>query len=75
MTIRQTTKSDAAICEQDVKRRLRRQAAGLERPPAAEAPRCQDWAEIHFRERSQHMSRPEFLEDNLRVILRFWGAR
>src|SRR5262249_26397482 len=66
-TTRQTTKNDAAVYEQDVRRRLRRQAAGLERPPVAEAPRFQDWAEVHFRERSQHMSRPEFLEDNLRV--------
>jgi integrase len=74
-TTRQTTKNDAAVYEQDVRRRLRRQAAGLERPLVAETPRFQDWAEVHFRERSQHMSRPEFLEDNLRVILRFWGAR
>ena len=28
-----------------------------------------------FRERRPQMTRPEFLEDNLRVILRFWGAR
>jgi integrase len=72
---RQTVRVDATVCEQEVKRRVRRQAAGLEGPPAAEAPRFQDWAEVHFRERCQHMSRPEFLEDNLRVILRFWGAR
>jgi integrase len=74
-TTRQTTKGDALVCEQDVRRRLRRQAAGLEGPSAGQAPRFQDWAEVHFRERTQHMSRPEFLEDNIRVILRFWGAR
>ena len=74
-TTRQTVRSDATSCEQDVKRRIRRQAAGLEGPPPAEAPRFQDWAEVHFHERRQHMTRPEFLEDNLRVILRFWGAR
>jgi integrase len=72
---RQTGRSDAAVCEHEVKRRLRRQAAGLEGPRAVEAPRFQDWAEIHFRERTQHMGRPEFLEHNLRTILRFWGAR
>ena len=66
---------DAILCEQDVKRRVRRQSAGLEAPPAVEAPRFQDWAEVHFRERRPQMTRPEFLEDNLRVILRFWGAR
>ena len=74
-TTRQATKNDAAAYEQDVRRRIRRQAAGLEPPPTVEAPRFQDWAEVHFRERSQHMSRPEFLEDNLRVILRFWGSK
>jgi len=74
-TTRQTLRTDATICEQEVKRRIRRQAAGLEGPPPAEAPRFQDWAEVHFRERCPHMTRPEFLEDNLRVILRFWGAR
>jgi integrase len=74
-TTRQTVKADASICEQEVKRRVRRQSAGLEGPPAAEAPRFQDWAEVHFRERRPQMTRPEFLEDNLRVILRFWGAR
>ena len=74
-TTRQTLRTDATICEQEVKRRIRRQAAGLEGPPPAEAPRFQDWAEVHFRERCPHMTRPEFLEDNLRVVLRFWGAR
>jgi integrase len=74
-TTRQTARGDATVCEQEVRRRLRRQAAGLEGPSAVEAPRFQDWAEIHFRERSQHMARPEFLEHNLRTILRFWGAR
>ena len=72
---RQSVRADAVVCEQEIKRRLRRQAAGLEGPAAAEAPRFQDWAEIHLRERSQHMARPEFLEHNLRTILRFWGAR
>jgi integrase len=72
---RQIARSDAASCEHEVKRRLRRQAAGLEVPRAVEAPRFQDWAEIHFRERRPKMARPEFLEDNLRVILRFWGAK
>jgi hypothetical protein len=72
----QMVRSDAAACEQDTKRHVRRQAAGLE-PPACvvEAPRFQDWAEIHFRERQPQMARPEFLEHNLRTILRFWGAR
>jgi integrase len=72
---RQTVRSDAALVEQDTKRHLRRQCAGLEGPPPADAPRFQDWAEVHYRERCPHMTRPEFLEDNLRVILRFWGAR
>jgi hypothetical protein len=45
-TTRQTLRTDATICEQEVKRRIRRQAAGLEGPPPVEAhgfrtgPRC-----------------------------------
>ena len=73
-TTRQTVKA-VSVCEQEVKRRIRRHSAGLEGPPAAEAPRFQDWAEVDFRERRPQMTRPESLEDNLRVILRFWGAR
>jgi hypothetical protein len=72
---RQVTRADASVCEQEVKRRLRRQAAGIEAPTRPESPRFQDWAEIHFRERSAQISRPDFLEHNLRTVLRFWGAR
>ena len=48
-TTRQTAKGDANVYEQELKRKLRRQAAGLEGPLAAEAPRFQDWAEIDLR--------------------------
>ena len=71
----QITKSDAGQYESDLKRRLRRQRAGLEAPAPVASPRFQDWAEVHFRERAHQVTRPEFLEDNLTVILRFWGAR
>jgi hypothetical protein len=50
-TTRQTVKADALVCEHEVKRRIRRQSAGLEAPSAAVAPRFHDWAEVHFRER------------------------
>ncbi len=72
---RQRTKSDAQAVAERAKSKARRRAAGLEAAPRGPAPRFQDWAEVHFKERSQHMTRPEFLEDNLRVLLRFWGAR
>jgi hypothetical protein len=52
-TTRQRVKADASVCEHEVKRRLRRQSAGPEGPPAAEAPRFQDWAEVHFRGRGR----------------------
>jgi hypothetical protein len=62
-TPRQTVKADASVCPQEVKaRRLRRRSAGLEGPRAAEAPRFQDWAEVHFRERRPQMTQPEFLK-------------
>jgi hypothetical protein len=38
---RQTTRGDANACEQEVKRRVRRQAAGLEGPTRGGAPRFQ----------------------------------
>ena len=72
---RQVIKAAAEQVERDLKRTCRRQLAGLEPPAQVQAPTFQDWAEVHFRERAQHMTRPEFLEDNLRVILRFWGTR
>lgn len=72
---RQRTKSDAQTVAEQEKRQARRRAAGLEAPTLGPAPRFQEWAEVHFGERSQHMTRPEFLEDNLRVILRYWGRR
>jgi hypothetical protein len=56
-------------------RLVRRRLAGLEPPPQALSPRFQDWAEVHYRERSQHMTRSDMLEHHLRVVLRFWGAR
>ena len=72
---RQVVRANAELVERDVKRHLRQRTAGLEPAPQVTAPRFQDWAEIHYRERAQHMTRPEFLEDNLRVVLRFWGER
>lgn len=72
---RQRTKAAAQAVAEQEKSRARRREAGLEAPKRGPAPRFQDWAEIHFKERSQQMTRPEFLEDNLRVLLRFWGRR
>ena len=71
----QVTRSDAEQFERDIKRGLRRQLAGLEAPPAQAAPTFQDWAEVHYRERIRHITRPDFLEHSINVILRFWGTR
>ena len=71
----QVTRSDAEQFERDIKRGLRRQLAGLEAPPAQAAPTFQDWAEIHYRERIRHITRPDFLEHSINVVLRFWGTR
>jgi hypothetical protein len=40
-----------------------------------DTPRFQDWAEVYFKHASKHMTRPERVDDLLRVVLRFWGAR
>jgi hypothetical protein len=58
---RQTVRSDVALVEQEAKRHIRRQSAGLEGPPPYRGARFQDWAEVNYRERCPHMTRPEFL--------------
>lgn len=68
-----TTREAAAAVEAERRRTLRLQAAGL-LPPDAMSPRFSEWAEVHFRQVTPRLSRPEALEAALAVVLRFWGA-
>lgn len=70
----QTRKDLAELFEADLKRKLRERAGGFPVSPE-DTPRFQDWAETYFEHARKQMTRPERVEDLLRVVLRFWGAR
>jgi len=73
----QTTRADALIVESDLKKKLRLQAGGLLPPEPIASPRFQDWAEIYLDHVIQHRKDigQERVQNLLRVVLRFWGAR
>lgn len=69
------TKSEARDAEAELRRRLRRQAAGLEVGGTADSPAIHDWAEVymdHLERRGRSTDAPGFV---LRVVLRFFGRR
>jgi hypothetical protein len=70
----QNRKDLAESFEADLKRRLRERVGGFPVAPE-DTPRFQDWAETYYEDAKRHMSRPKRVEDLLRVVLRFWGAR
>lgn len=69
-----TTLADAQRVEQNLKEKLRRKAAGLELPGPEQTPRFTDWAAVYYTHASTKVTRPERIDDLLRVVLRFWGA-
>lgn len=74
-TTGQMSKRDAEAFEADVKRRVRRLAAGIETERPGEGPRFQDWAEIYYLDAAAKVKAPDRIKDLTRVGLRFWGAR
>lgn len=74
-TTHQTTLAEARAVEADVKSRLRRQAGGVLRPK--DTPRFAEWAGIyyHYVVHDLQLEAPQHVDDTLRVVLRFWGAR
>lgn len=72
-TTHQTNLGDARAFEVDLKARLRRQAGGLLRPE--DTPRFAEWAGVYYEHASPHLRAPQHVDDTLRVVLRFWGAR
>lgn len=73
---RLTELAPAKAFEADLRRALRLQAAGLGAEFLPDTtPRFSDWAEIAFAYLAPRRKRPEALEDELRVVLRFWGGR
>ena len=71
----QLRREDAELVESRLKLRLRQEAYGVAPFDAHRTPRFQDRAEIYYREVSTKVTRPERLEDMVRVVLRFWGAK
>ena len=52
---------------------MRRAWAGI--PREQDAPRFSEWAEVYYTHAAVRLARPGHVEDVLRVVLRFWGAR
>jgi integrase len=75
----QTSRADAELVEADIKKKLRLQAGGLAPPDPEASPRFQQWAEIYLEHvltrLKARIKRPDRIQDLLRVVLRFWGAR
>jgi integrase len=70
-----TTNVQARQVESKKREKLREQAAGLATIDAEESPPIADFAEIYYAHAAKRLGRPERVEDLLRVVLRFWGAR
>lgn len=73
---KQITKADAVEFEDDEKRRIRRQLAGL--PVLSQhTPRFTDWAQVYVKYLTQRgkVRRIDRVQELLRVVLRFWGAK
>lgn len=68
----QTDRALAQKVEDDLKDRIRRQHAGV-----VESPRFTEWAGLYYGYvvKEQRLRRPEAIDDVLRVLLRFCGAR
>ncbi len=70
-----TTKREAQQWEAAEQRKLRERHAGIGQPDRVESPRIQEWAEVYIHHARKTQSRPERIEDLLRVALQFWGRR
>lgn len=74
---KQTRQSDAELVESQIKLKLRQAAGGVAIVGVEDTPRFQKWSEVyadHVRRRTK-ITRPERIDDLIRVALRFWGAR
>lgn len=71
------TKAEAQEYELELRKRLRRRAAGLESAGPEDTPRFTVWAAVTLRyaKTRKHLKRPEQFAINLRMVLGFWGAR
>lgn len=73
----QEHEADARLVESKKKLELRQQRGGI--APPAPAPGFNEWAGVYYgwvtKRRRPPVRRPERIDELLRVVLRFWGAR
>lgn len=72
---KQTTRKDAELFESDLKLKLRREGANI--APRPLSPHFSRWAEVYFDYvvKREKPKRPDSIEHELRVVLRFLGAK
>lgn len=71
----QLLREDAVLVEAGVKLRLRQEAGGVAPFDRERTPTFQDWAEVYAERAAKRLKRPERVDEQLRVILRFWGRK
>lgn len=71
------SRDDAEEAQAIRKRRLKRQAAGLEALDASETPRFSHWAGVTLKWMIRHkgLTRPDAAKNTLRMVLAFWGQK
>jgi integrase len=74
-TTHQTTKADAELMEEEMRRRLRHEAGGIAQYFPEDTPRFTDWAQLFLKKKAQELARPDHVQVVTGVLLRFFGAR
>ena len=75
----QLTEADAKLVDAQEQLRVRQEAHGIAPFQPDRTPRFSDWAEVYYKDvvtrRRDRVKRPERIDDLLRCVLRFWGAK
>lgn len=74
-TTQQLTRKAAEEVESKVKRELREIAAGIRIPTKDDSPRFAEWADVYLTDVQKRLARPDAVESQLTVVMRFWGAK
>lgn len=70
-----STKRQAERFEQKTRARLELEASGMATPGPESTPRFGAWAGVYYEHAARQVTRPERIDDLLRVLLRFFGPR
>ena len=74
-TTEQIDRDDAAHVEDDLKRKLRRQARGVPTLDPKDSPAFATFAAVFLKHQREKLTRPDVLERTLRMVLAFWGKK